>query len=133
MGAAAAENVLRDVRGEPRRPFRYRDKGMLATIGRASAVARIGRFHFGGAVAWLLWLFVHVLFLVGFRNRVAVVLEWAWAYATFGRPVRLITGPLASPLPEIAPAGPPAPEAEREPDAGGAGRAPPDERPTAVH
>jgi NADH dehydrogenase len=116
MGEAAAENVLRDLRGEPRRPFRYRDRGLLATIGRASAVARIGRFRFGGVVAWLLWLFVHVLFLVGFRNRVAVILEWAWAYATFGRPVRLITGPLAPTLPEVEP-----PEVPPEPPARGAG------------
>ncbi len=103
MGEAAAMNVLRDVRGEPRRPFRYRDKGTLATIGRASAVARIGRFRFGGVVAWLLWLFVHILFLVGFRNRVAVILEWAWSYATFKRAVRLITGPLAPTLPDVPP------------------------------
>jgi NADH dehydrogenase len=117
MGEAAAENVLRDLRGEPRRPFRYRDKGLLATIGRASAVARIGRFRFGGVLAWLLWLFVHILFLVGFRNRVAVVLEWAWAYATFGRPVRLITGPVAPTLPEVEP-----PEVPPEPAGRAAGR-----------
>ncbi|HET8539635.1 MAG TPA: NAD(P)/FAD-dependent oxidoreductase [Anaeromyxobacter sp.] len=125
MGEAAAENVLRDLRGEPRRPFRYRDKGLLATIGRASAVARVGRFRFGGVVAWLLWLFVHILFLVGFRNRVAVILQWAWSYATFGRPVRLITGPLAPTLPEVAPpAVPPEPGAPA-PDGGESGDRPP--------
>lgn len=123
MGEAAAANVLRDARGEPRRPFRYRDKGLLATIGRASAVARIGRLRFGGALAWLLWLFVHVLYLVGFRNRVAVVLGWAWAYATFGRPVRLITGPLEPTLPEVAvPAVPPEGGDGRAPPATGSGR-----------
>ncbi len=127
MGEAAAENVARDARGEPRRAFRYHDKGVLATIGRASAVARIGRFRFGGVLAWLLWLFVHILYLVGFRNRVAVMLEWAWAYATFGRPVRLITGPIAPTLPEVAPpAVPPEPiEPPREPG--------PEERPPIVH
>jgi NADH dehydrogenase len=119
MGEAAARNVLRDVRGEPRRPFRYRNKGMLATIGRASAVAWVGRFRFGGVVAWLLWLLVHIFFLIGFRNRVAVILEWAWAYGTFGRPIRLITGPLIPTLPEVAPpAVPPEPVPPARPQAG---------------
>jgi NADH dehydrogenase len=125
MGEAAAENILRDARGEPRRPFRYRDKGLLATIGRASAVARIGRFRFGGVVAWLLWLFVHILFLVGFRNRVAVILEWAWSYATFGRPVRLITGPIAPTLPDVAPPAVPAERAAPAPAADGGEEHPP--------
>jgi NADH dehydrogenase len=130
MGEAAAENVLRDVRGEPRRPFRYRDKGMLATIGRASAVARIGRFRFSGILAWLLWLFVHILFLVGFRNRVAVILDWAWSYATFGRPARLITGPLAPTLPEVVP--PAVPPDPAPPRAGPTAPAGPEDRP-ALH
>jgi NADH:ubiquinone reductase (H+-translocating) len=89
-GRAAARNMLRALRGEAREPFRYRDKGSLSTIGRGRAVGQIGGVHLKGAVAWLAWLFVHILFLIGFRNRVLVVLEWAWAYATWGRGARLI-------------------------------------------
>jgi NADH dehydrogenase len=90
-GTHAARNVLRALAGEPRTPFRYRDKGMLATIGRAAAVAQVGRVRFSGLTAWLTWLFVHIFFLIGFRNRVAVVLQWAWSYLTFKRGARLIT------------------------------------------
>jgi NADH dehydrogenase len=90
-GRHAARNVLRTLRGEPRSPFRYWDKGMLATIGRARAVGEIGRLRLSGLVAWLAWLFVHLLFLVGFRNRVLVLLQWTWAYLTFDRGARLIT------------------------------------------
>jgi NADH:ubiquinone reductase (H+-translocating) len=90
-GRHAARNVLRAVRGEPRVPFRYRDKGTLATIGRAAAVARIGRWQFSGFPAWLAWLLVHIFFLIGFRNRVAVILQWGWSYLTFKRGARLIT------------------------------------------
>ncbi len=89
-GRAAARNMLRALRGEPREAFHYRDKGILATIGRGRAVARIGRLQLKGIIAWLAWLFVHILFLIGFRNRLLVVLEWAWAYATWGRGARLI-------------------------------------------
>ena len=64
----------------------------MATIGRGSAVADIGRLETSGFVAWLLWLFIHIVSLIGFRNRVAVLVEWAWAYLTFQRRVRLITG-----------------------------------------
>ena len=91
-GRHAAESILCALRAEPRRPFRYRDRGLLATIGRAAVVARIGRFHFGGFLAWLLWLFVHIFWLIGFRSRIVVFTEWAWAYVTFQRRVRLITG-----------------------------------------
>ncbi len=90
-GRHAARNALRLLRGEPLRPFHYRDRGTLATVGRAAAVARIGRLQFSGLPAWLAWLFVHIYFLVGFRNRVAVVLQWAWSYLTFRRGARLIT------------------------------------------
>jgi NADH dehydrogenase len=90
-GRHAARNVLRALRGEPTLPFRYRDKGLMATIGRAAAVARIGRLELSGLVAWLAWLLVHVFFLIGFRNRVAVILQWAWSYLTFKRGARLIT------------------------------------------
>jgi NADH dehydrogenase len=90
-GRHVARNVLRAVRGERTLPFRYADKGSLATIGRAAAVARIGRLQFSGLPAWLAWLFIHLYFLIGFRNRVAVILQWAWCYLTFRRGARLIT------------------------------------------
>ena len=72
-------------------PFRYRDKGMLATIGRGAAVAHIGPLRASGYLAWLLWLFVHIFFLIGFRNRLIVMIQWAWSYITFDRGARLIT------------------------------------------
>jgi NADH dehydrogenase len=76
----------------PRPGFRYWDKGSLATIGRAAAVAEFGKLHISGLVAWLAWLFVHILFLIGFRNRLLVFIEWAWSYVTYERGARLITG-----------------------------------------
>ena len=93
QGRAVADNVLRRVGGQPTRPFRYRDKGSMATIGRAAAVAVVGRFKLSGLVAWLAWLLVHIMFLIGFRNRLLVLFEWAWAYVTWHRGARLITGP----------------------------------------
>jgi NADH dehydrogenase len=90
----AARNVLRSLRGEPTLPFHYKDKGSLATIGRSSAVADLGRVKLSGPPAWLAWLFLHVLFLVGFRNRVMVLLQWAWSFISYDRGARLITGPL---------------------------------------
>jgi NADH:quinone reductase (non-electrogenic) len=90
-GRYAARAIVRALRGEAPRAFHYRDKGVLATIGRAAAVARIGRLQFSGLAAWLAWLFIHILFLIGFRNRVAVILQWAWSYVTFKRGARLIT------------------------------------------
>lgn len=92
QGRLVAENISRAIDARPREPFVYRDKGKMATIGRAAAVAQIGKLQLRGFVAWLTWLFVHVLFLIGFRNRVAVMLEWAWAYLTWQRGARLITG-----------------------------------------
>lgn len=89
-GRHAARNVLRALRGEAPRPFRYRDKGSLATIGRARAVGLVGRLRVRGALAWLAWLFVHIYFLIGFRNRLMVILQWGWHYLTFGRGSRLI-------------------------------------------
>jgi NADH dehydrogenase len=91
-GRHVADNILRDLKGEQRDEFVYRNKGTLATIGRAAAVADFGRVHFSGLGAWLTWLFVHILFLVGFRNRIAVLFDWALSYLTFERAVRLITG-----------------------------------------
>lgn len=91
MGRYAARAIRADLDGRSRQPFRYWDKGQLAVIGRAQAVADIGRLHFGGFVAWLLWIFIHIFFLIGFRNRVFVLIEWAWAYLTYQRGARLIT------------------------------------------
>jgi NADH:ubiquinone reductase (H+-translocating) len=76
----------------PRKPFHYFDKGSLATIGRAAAVAQFGKVHISGFTAWLAWLFVHIFFLIGFRNRLLVFIQWAWSYVTYERGARLITG-----------------------------------------
>jgi len=92
QGAWAAGNVLRAVQGKPGRPFRYRDLGNMATIGRNSAVADIRGLRLTGFVAWLAWALVHILNLIGFRNRVLVGLQWLWSYLTFQRGARLITG-----------------------------------------
>ena len=92
MGKHAARNIGLLMRHEPTLPFRYRDKGNLATIGRHKAVADFGRIRLRGVAAWLLWLFVHILYLAGFRNRVSVLFSWAYSYFTYERGVRLITG-----------------------------------------
>jgi NADH dehydrogenase len=84
---------VRWLRDEPLEAFRYRDPGSLATIGRTAAVARLGRFHFTGLVAWVLWLVVHIVQLIGFRNRLLVLVNWAWDYFLYDRAVRLITRP----------------------------------------
>ncbi|HJZ86770.1 MAG TPA: NAD(P)/FAD-dependent oxidoreductase [Polyangia bacterium] len=92
MGRHAARNAVRKLRGQPTLPFRYRDKGSLATIGRAAAVAEIGRVKLSGLIAWLAWLAIHIFFLIGFRNRFLVIAEWAWVYLRNDRGARLITG-----------------------------------------
>jgi NADH:ubiquinone reductase (H+-translocating) len=92
MGRHAAKTILDAARGVPSRPFRYRDRGIMATIGRGAAVAQSGRLRLTGFVAWIAWVLIHVLLLIGFRNRLVVMIEWAWAYVTFNRGVRLITG-----------------------------------------
>ena len=89
-GRHAAANIRADLLGHPRRPFRYRDRGMLATVGRRAGVAWVGGFGFAGVVAWLLWLVVHIAWLIGFRNRVVVLFEWTWAYFTYQRSARVI-------------------------------------------
>lgn len=107
MGRYAAGVIINRVRNQPRLPpFKYWNKGSLATIGRASAVADFGKLRFAGVIAWLLWLFVHLMYLVGFGNRVFVLLKWSASYFTFNRGARLITG-VTGPLPafEITPAG----------------------------
>lgn len=98
QGRTVAANVLRDGRGESRESFRYFDKGFMATIGRARAVARLGGLQLSGLVAWLFWVFVHLWYLVGFRNRVAVFTNWIWAYIVSRHGARVITGRRA-PLP----------------------------------
>jgi NADH dehydrogenase len=92
MGTHAARTIINDVRQKPRRNFRYFDKGNLATIGRAAAVADIHGLRFGGFLAWIIWVFVHILYLIGFKNRVLVMIQWAWAYVGQRRSNRLITG-----------------------------------------
>ena len=90
MGAHAARTIARDLKGEARRPYHYRDKGNLATIGRHRAIADFGRLRLTGYLAWWFWLFVHIMYLVGFRNRLSVLIQWGYAYITHQRGVRLI-------------------------------------------
>jgi NADH dehydrogenase len=92
MGRHVARAIRAMLAGAEPEPFRYRDYGSLSTIGRKAAVAEMGRMKLSGFAAWLMWSFVHLWFLVGFRNRIIVFLDWAWAYATFERGARLITG-----------------------------------------
>ena len=91
QGRHAARNVLAMINGRKPQRFRYRDKGTMATIGRNKAVADLKFMHLSGLPAWLAWLFVHIVFLVGFRNRLLVLFQWAWAYLTFDKGARLIT------------------------------------------
>ena len=91
-GKATARNIGHDLKGEPRQNFHYVDKGSLATIGRSAAIAQFGSLHISGFLAWLAWLFVHIFFLIGFRNRVIVFIQWAWSYFSYERGARLITG-----------------------------------------
>ena len=104
MGRAAAANLLRRLRAEPTVPFRYIDYGNLATVGRKAAVVdlpvpRFGNLRFSGYLAWLFWLFAHIYFLIGFRNRLIVMLDWAWAYWTYERSARVVAEPPATTLP----------------------------------
>ncbi len=108
MGEYTGAVIEGDLAGRPRRAFKYWDKGQLAVIGRGQAVADIWKLHFGGFIAWLVWIFVHVFFLIGFRNRVSVLLQWAWSYFTYSRGARLITGEDQTPRNALEPAGWPA-------------------------
>jgi NADH dehydrogenase len=92
QGRYAARTIAAKLRGQSVTPFRYRDKGSLATIGRNRAVAQIGRFRLSGYPAWLLWLFIHLLYIVEFESRVLIAIQWGFAYFTFNRGARLITG-----------------------------------------
>ncbi|HET6579611.1 MAG TPA: NAD(P)/FAD-dependent oxidoreductase [Gemmatimonadales bacterium] len=105
MGEYAARTIEGDLAGRPRRAFSYWDKGQLAVIGRGRAVADIWKLHFGGFLAWIVWIFVHVFFLIGFRNRVLVLLQWAWSYVTYRRGARLITAEVQPPVTSPTPAG----------------------------
>jgi len=100
-GRYVAKLIRREIRGDkeaaPRAPFHYFDKGSLATIGRSAAIAQFGKIHISGFIAWLSWLFVHILFLIGFRNRILVLIQWAWSYFTYERSARLITGSTSLP------------------------------------
>jgi NADH dehydrogenase len=99
-GHFVAKQVAADLAGNPRTRFHYVDKGSVATIGRAAAVAQFGKLQISGYLAWLSWLFIHIFFLIGFRNRILVMIQWAWSYFTYDRSARLITaaGRAASPL-----------------------------------
>src|SRR5262249_59322142 len=92
QGSFVARLITRRLRGEPPPAFRYVDRGMMATIGRSRAVAEVGRWRFDGWVAWAAWLFMHILYLIAFENRVLVLFQWAWNYFTRSRSARLITG-----------------------------------------
>ncbi len=92
MGETTAANILRDLKSQPRKEFEYINRGTMATIGRNKAIADIGGYQFKGFIAWLMWLFLHIVFLIGFRNRFAVMFDWFWAYLTRERSARLITG-----------------------------------------
>ena len=92
MGRYVAHAIAGDLHGKPRTPFKYFDKGQLAVIGRGQAVAEIWKLKFSGFIAWFIWAFVHIAFLIGFRNRMLVMLQWAWSYFNYERGARLITG-----------------------------------------
>jgi NADH dehydrogenase len=92
QGRYVARQIAADLAGKPRKNFHYVDKGSLATIGRAAAIAQFGKLHISGFIAWLSWLFIHIFFLIGFRNRILVLFQWAWSYVTYARSARLITG-----------------------------------------
>lgn len=92
QGEHAADNILATVEKYPRREFEYFDKGIMATVGRAAGIAQTGRIRLSGFLGWLAWLFIHILYLIGFRNRLLVMIQWAWAWFTYGRSARLITG-----------------------------------------
>ena len=102
MGNLAAHNIRRDLAAQPRAHFRYRDKGNLATIGRHRAIAVIGRLELTGHIAWWFWLFIHILYLAGFRNRASVLVEWAYAYFTYQRGARLLSEAEAGGQPPVA-------------------------------
>jgi NADH:ubiquinone reductase (H+-translocating) len=92
QGRHIAQTILDELKGQPRRPFKFVDKGQMATIGRSRAILEMGSVRLSGWIAWMAWLIVHIYYLTGFKNRLLVVLQWAWSYMTFGRGARLIVG-----------------------------------------
>jgi NADH dehydrogenase len=90
QGRFIGKTILNDLKGKPRTEFKFKDKGQMATIGRSRAIVETGRFQFGGWFAWVAWLVVHIYYLTGFKNRLFVVMQWAWSYMTFRRGARLI-------------------------------------------
>jgi len=92
MGAHAADGIRARLASRPTTPFHYRDFGALATIGRHSAIAQLPNFRFSGIFAWWFWLLLHIYFLIGFRSRLIVLINWAWAYFTYARGARIILG-----------------------------------------
>lgn len=108
QGEHVADNIAARLEGREPRTFEYFDKGIMATVGRAAGIAQTGKLRLSGFIGWLAWLFIHILYLIGFRNRLLVVLQWAWAWFTYGRGARLITGmtapPTVAPVPSHAPA-----------------------------
>lgn len=95
QGRYVGRTIGREIRGHPRQPFRFLDKGQMATIGRSRAILEMGSLRLSGFPAWIMWLVVHIYYLTGFKNRLLVVLQWAWSYVTFGRGARLIVGDTA--------------------------------------
>jgi NADH dehydrogenase len=93
-GKYAAKTILARLAHKPTQPFHYLDKGSLATIGRAAAIGQVGKLHLSGFVAWAAWCLIHIFFLIGFRNRILVMLEWGGLYLFHDRGSRLITGPV---------------------------------------
>jgi NADH dehydrogenase len=90
-GRCVARTILGALDRRPPQAFRYVDKGIMATIGRHAAVAQLGRLRFKGFIGWVMWLVVHLYFIIGFRNRIVVLIEWAWDYFRYDRPIRSIT------------------------------------------
>lgn len=103
MGQYTARAIKASLAGKPRAPFRYWNKGELAVIGRGQAVANLGKLHFGGFFAWFTWVFIHLTYLIGFRNRLLVLIEYGWSYLTFGSGARLITGETGEYAARVAP------------------------------
>ncbi len=124
-GKHAALQIERTITNAARTPFHYVDKGSMATIGRAKAIAEVGRLKIDGFFAWVLWLFIHLMFLVGFRNRVAVFFEWAWAYLTWQRSSRVIIEPRSLPIVKASTRAAPQEHIDVKPDGPFSSRTPP--------
>jgi NADH:ubiquinone reductase (H+-translocating) len=98
QGRYVANVIAKHLKKSERKPFSYLDKGTMATIGRSRAIAQVGRMKLSGFTAWLAWLFIHLLYLVGYRNRLVVLFNWAWSYVFYKRGARLITQRIPKPL-----------------------------------